>query len=94
VIYIDSIEGLDHFVEYALPMPDMEGDIDRAACRQWLQKTFRRLSRQQRLVIRRLLNGERQIDVGRALGLTQARISQIVREAVQELQRKLPSRYR
>lgn len=47
-----------------------------------VKKAVRRLPRQQRLIVRRILAGERQVEIGRDLGYTDARISQIVSAAL------------
>lgn len=89
MIHVDAIEDLDAFGEYASPDPDMEGTIDRGHQPRWARLVAELLPEQQRLVMRRLLTGERQLEIGRSLGLTQARISQIVRAATLEMRRKL-----
>lgn len=89
LVYADAYEGTeDVFQQYAY-VPDIEADLDASCELRLLTEAARRLPPKHQLVIARTLAGETQIEISRALGVTQARVSQIMSAAVASLREKL-----
>ncbi len=67
---------------------ELEWALDEKRRRRWLWQKSGGLPEQQKLVFQRILRGERQVDIASDLGLTAARISQILAEASVALRKK------
>lgn len=79
-----QVVGLERAVGFTdfYTKPNVEALIDAGRRMVAVKKAVRRLPKQQRLIVRRILAGERQVEIGRDLGYTDARISQIVSAAL------------
>lgn len=85
LVKLDHAEGFTDFYT----KPNVEALIDAGRRMIAVKKAVCRLPKQQRLIVRRILAGERQIDICRDLGYSEARISQVVSAALIQLKAEL-----
>lgn len=93
MLHSDALENLDSIEQYKV-FSRIEEAVDRRDRARWLLKMVGRLPEQQRLIMGRLLTGETQSEIGRSLGLSQARVCQVVTAARDALRENWEGRMR